>query len=101
MAAVTLNISLSKEQLALISQEVDSGQFASASEVVREALRHWLRRRIEGDVAKLEKAHAGAWERDTTPEEQSAILRIQKEVRAELIAQSTGRNRSKRKEPKS
>jgi antitoxin ParD1/3/4 len=84
MAAATLNVSLSKEQLALINQEVDSGQYASASEVVREALRQWLQRRIEADVAELEKAHAGAWDRDTTPEEEAAIIRIQKEVRAEL-----------------
>jgi antitoxin ParD1/3/4 len=100
MAAVTLNVSLSKQQVALINHEVDSGQYASATEVVRAALRHWLQRRIEADVAELEKAHAGAWERDATPEEQAAILRIQKEVRAELIAQRAGRDRSNRREPK-
>ena len=86
MAAVTLNVSLTKEQLALIKQEVHSGQYASAGEVVREALRQWLQRRIEVHVAGLEKAHAGAWDRATTPEEEAAILRMQKEVRAELIA---------------
>jgi Arc/MetJ-type ribon-helix-helix transcriptional regulator len=43
---------------------VDSGQYTSASEVVREAIRQWLERRIAADVAALGKAHAGAWEWD-------------------------------------
>src|ERR1017187_2175242 len=49
MASATLNVSLSKEQLALVNREVDSGQYISAGEVVREALREWLNRRIEAD----------------------------------------------------
>ena len=39
MPNATLNVSLSKEQLAQVNREVDSGQYVSASEVVREALR--------------------------------------------------------------
>src|SRR6266851_5032958 len=82
MAVTTLNVSLSEEQASIIGREVEGGLYASASEVVREALREWIKRRIESDVAALEKAHAGAYERDTTPEEMEAILRIQKRVRA-------------------
>ena len=55
MASATLNVSLSKEQLAQVTREVDSGQYVSASEVVRHALREWLDRRIKADVAALEK----------------------------------------------
>jgi putative addiction module CopG family antidote len=54
MASATLNVSLSKEQLAQVTREVDSGQYVSASEVVRQALREWLDRRIKADVAALE-----------------------------------------------
>ena len=86
MANATLNVSLSNEQLAQVNREVDSGQYVSASEVVREALREWLNRRIAADVAALEKAHEGAWERDTTPEEEALILAAKREARAELLA---------------
>jgi antitoxin ParD1/3/4 len=86
MANATLNVSLSREQLAQVNREVESGQYVSASEVVREALREWLKRRIERDLAALEKAHKGAWERDTTPEEETIILAAKREARAELLA---------------
>src|ERR1043166_7983202 len=45
MANATLNVSLSREQLAQVNREVESGQYVSASEVVREAQREivlWL-----------------------------------------------------------
>ena len=82
----TLNVSLSGELLDLVSREVQSGHYVSGSEVVREALREWFKRRVEADMAALEKAHAGAWERDTTPEEEALILAAKREARAELQA---------------
>jgi putative addiction module CopG family antidote len=93
MANATLNVSLSKEQLAQVTQEVESGQYVSASEVVRQALREWLDRCIKADVTALEKDHKGAWERDTSPEEETLILAAKREARAELRA----RNRKARK----
>ena len=93
IANATLNVSLSKEQLAQVTREVDSGQYVSASEVVRQALREWLDRRIKADVAALEKDHKGAWERDTSPEEETLILAAKREARAELRA----KNRKARK----
>ena len=86
MSAVTLNVSLSKEQLTLIQREVESGQYTSPGEVIREALRLWMEHRTAAELAALEQAHAGAWERDTTPEEEASILRIQKKARAQLLA---------------
>jgi Arc/MetJ-type ribon-helix-helix transcriptional regulator len=86
MASATLNVSLSKEQLAQVNREVDSGQYVSASEVVHQALREWLDRRIKADLAALEKNHKGALERDTTPEEEALILAAKREARAELVA---------------
>ena len=53
---------------------------------MREALREWLNRRIEADAAALEKNHKGAWERNTTPEEEALILAAKREARAELLA---------------
>lgn len=97
MAVTTLNVSLSEEQAAVIGREVDSGLYASASEVVREAIREWIRRRVEQDVAALEQAHAGAFERDTTPEELRAILRIQKRVRADMRAERGAKRRHPRR----
>lgn len=95
MANATLNVSLSKEQLLQINREVDSGQYVSASEVVREALRDWLAKRIEKDVAALEKAHAGAWERDTTPAELEAIIRAKRRARAKLLAEKRSQSRKR------
>ncbi len=101
MAVTTLNVSLSEEQASIIGREVEGGLYASASEVVREALREWIKRRIESDVAALEKAHAGAYERDTTPEEMEAILRIQKQVRAEMRAERQGVRTGRKKKRRS
>lgn len=94
MPNATLNVSLSKEQLAQVNREVRSGQYVSASEVVREALRDWLNRRIEADVAALEKAHAGAWERDTSPAELRAIIMANRRARASL---ANGKQRNLRR----
>ena len=82
MANAILNVSLSGELAAQVSREVKSGLYASTSEVIREALREWLKRRVATDVAALEKAHAGAWERDTTAEEEALILESKRQARA-------------------
>ena len=66
--------------------EVQSGHYASASEVVREALRIWRERQIEKNISLLERAHAGAFDRDTTPAEEQAILRLQRKARASIKA---------------
>jgi antitoxin ParD1/3/4 len=81
----TMNVSVTPEQSRLIAMEVESGHYASASEVVREALRVWREKRIEKDVAALERAHAGAYERDTTPQEMAAILRAKRKVRQQML----------------
>jgi antitoxin ParD1/3/4 len=43
-----ISVALPKEMVALLRDAVDSGEYSSASEVVREALRAWkLRRKVE------------------------------------------------------
>lgn len=86
MPARTFNVSLNDELVEFLENERRSAGYSSASEAVREAIRQWRDRRIAADVAALEKAHAGAWERDTTPGEEAAILRAQRKVRAEMQA---------------
>jgi len=43
-----ISISLTSEQASLIEQAVSSGDYASSSEVVREALREWKAKRLLG-----------------------------------------------------
>ncbi|MGA2866035.1 MAG: hypothetical protein ABSF95_16305 [Verrucomicrobiota bacterium] len=45
MVVTTLNVSPSQEQAAIIGREAGSGLQASASEVLREAIRRWMQRR--------------------------------------------------------
>jgi putative addiction module CopG family antidote len=95
MSNGTMNVSLSGEMLDMIESEVKSGQYMSGSEVVREALRLWINRRIEADVAALERAHAGAWERGPTPKELDAILEAKRLARARLTAEKPAKASAK------
>jgi antitoxin ParD1/3/4 len=54
-----LTISLSPQQLARLNQAVDSGAYASNSEVVREALRLWDQREQlrQLEIARLKQAY--------------------------------------------
>jgi antitoxin ParD1/3/4 len=54
-----LTISLSPQQLARLNKAVESGAYASNSEVVREALRMWEQREEirELELARLKKAY--------------------------------------------
>jgi antitoxin ParD1/3/4 len=55
MAAVEkVSIALSPEMVAMLKGAVASGEYASASEVVREALREWNLRKAE--IERLRKA---------------------------------------------
>lgn len=45
-----ISISITDEHAALLQEAVGSGDYASSSEVVREALREWRARRIVGEL---------------------------------------------------
>ena len=83
MAVVTMNVSLSEQQAEMINREVRAGRYASASEYVRELIREREQKQTAEDISTLEKAHAGAWERDTNSEEEAIILQAKREARAE------------------
>lgn len=81
-----MNVSLTQRQAEMITAEVSAGRYTSASEFVRELVRQWEQQRIAADLAELERAHAGAWERDTSPEEEAAILAAKRQARARMEA---------------
>lgn len=85
-----MNISLSQRQADMIGAEVAAGRYTSASEFMRELVREWEDRQIAKDLAELERCHAGAFERDTTPDEEAAILRAKRSARAKMLARRNG-----------
>ena len=48
-------------------------------------------RQVARDVAALGRAHRGAWNRDTVPEEEAATLRAKRTARRELWAEADAR----------
>jgi len=55
-----LSIALTPEMAVLVRGAVESGEYATTSEVVREALREWKQRRIlqQGDIEELRRLWA-------------------------------------------
>jgi antitoxin ParD1/3/4 len=53
MSIEKISIALPTDMLAMVRQAVDGGDYASSSEVVREALREWkARRNLQGDAVQ-------------------------------------------------
>lgn len=46
-----LTVAMPAEMAALLHESVDSGEYASASEIVREAVHDWMRRRLDEQAA--------------------------------------------------
>ena len=46
-----VSVALTPEMAAMLRRAVETGEYASASEVMREALREWKHRRIQRDKA--------------------------------------------------
>ena len=55
-----LSIALTPEMAGLVREAVDSGEYASASDVIREALREWKQQR--SDRAQVIQDLARAWD---------------------------------------
>jgi antitoxin ParD1/3/4 len=56
-SAEKISITMTPEMLRIIRESVDAGEFASTSEVLRDAMRLWLRKRAE-DAARLKVIQA-------------------------------------------
>lgn len=49
-----ISIALTQDMAAMVREAVDSGEFASSSEVVRDALRDWKSKRMERELKLAE-----------------------------------------------
>ena len=83
MAAVTLNISVSQEQAAWVRSRKESGNFVSASDVVRDL----IRREREKELAAIESEFARMDQRDGAdgPEPVEEIVTAVRKVRERLL----------------
>jgi antitoxin ParD1/3/4 len=48
--AQKVSVALTPEFMALLKEAVDTGEYTSASEVIRDALRHWKQRRASEEM---------------------------------------------------
>jgi len=84
-----LSIALTPEMAAAVRQCVESGEYASSSEVIREALRDWkLKRSLQQtELAELRNLwQAGL---DSGPGRYATMNDIKAEARKRLLAQNT------------
>ena len=85
MPRISFNVRFNGDLADFLEAEVVHGGFSNASEAVRHAIREWRERKIAEDLAGLQAAHEGAYERDTTDEELAAILAAQKRTREKRL----------------
>ena len=81
-----LSVALTSDMVTIVRQAVSSGDYASASEVVREALREWQQRRaVDRDVVERLRE---LWEEGLAsgPAEPLDMAAIKREARACLLA---------------
>ena len=79
-----VSVALTPEFMALLKEAVDTGEYTSASEVIRDALRHWKRRRamLEGNAEELHRL----WQEGIAsgPGRFKSINEIKKEARRRM-----------------
>ena len=84
MKAVTINISLNPELAEFARADSAAHAFDSMSEYMRDLIRRRRQQRIEEDVARLEKAIAGAPAGDPSDAEMGEVVKTQRRIRTEL-----------------
>lgn len=80
-----VSVALTPEMLAVVREAVESGEYASTSEVMREALRDWKRRRAleQNEVEELRRLwHAGL---QSGPGRFANLAAIKAEARRRLV----------------
>ena len=84
-----LSIALTSEMAAAVRQCVESGEYASSSEVIREALREWKLKRAlqQTELAELR----GLWQAglDSGPGRYATMDDIKAEARRRLLSQES------------
>jgi antitoxin ParD1/3/4 len=91
-----MNVSLTPELERLVAERVESGRYASASEVIREALRFLeerdrlttLRRDIDAGIDALDRG-------ESRPFDKAAIARIKRAGRERLSREPTPRSKAR------
>lgn len=86
MQSESYKVTLPSELAAFVRQKLDSGEFASAGEVIRDALREHQEHEAARSAAILEELMADAPAREPSPTEWSNILKAQKQARSEMQA---------------
>ncbi len=87
-----LSIALTPEMAAAVRQCVESGEYASSSEVIREALREWKLKRAlqQNELTELR----GLWQAglDSGPGRYATMDDIKAEARRRLLSQESEQN---------
>ena len=76
-----LSVALTAEFMGLLQEAVNSGEYASASEVIRDALRHWKERRAIGELSTGELRRLWQEGIDSGPGRLKSIDAIKKKAR--------------------
>jgi antitoxin ParD1/3/4 len=76
-----VSVALTPEFMALLKEAVETGEYTSASEVIRDALRHWKERRARQDMDVEELRRLWQDGIDSGPGRFKSIDAIKKEAR--------------------
>ena len=85
-----LSIALTPDMAASVQQAVESGDYASASEVIRDALRDWKLKRAVGHALTLELRRLWQEEIESGPAEPLDMEEIKREASARLQKTAQG-----------
>lgn len=76
-----VSVALTPEFMALLREAVETGEYTSASEVIRDALRHWKERRTQQDMSAEELRRLWQDGIESGPGRFKSIGAIKKEAR--------------------
>jgi antitoxin ParD1/3/4 len=79
-----VSVALTPELMALLKEAVDTGEYTSASEVIRDALRHWKQRRTTEEMGIEELRRLWQEGIGSGPGRFKSIDEIKKEARRRL-----------------
>jgi antitoxin ParD1/3/4 len=82
--AQKISVALTPEFMALLKEAVDTGEYTSASEVIRDALRHWKQRRATEEMGIEELRRLWQEGIASGPGRFKSIDEIKKEARRRL-----------------
>jgi antitoxin ParD1/3/4 len=86
-----VSVALTPEMAAMVREVVEAGEYASASEVMREALREWKQRRTlrQQAIEKLGRLWDAGIESGPPIEGEEAFARIERKLDAKLAEHPT------------